>query len=88
MDEKTFAMVCFMTLMDHHGAGYMEAHPSYIEEKRHMLDCGYDAFGYLDIHNMRKVKRYFDLWRIELPEKIAKELRMQEDAEELFANSH
>lgn len=88
MDEKTFAMVCFMTLMYHHGAGYLEAHPSYIEEKRRMLDCGYDAFGYLDLENMRNVVAYCMKWGVQLPDKIANEYQLQVQAWEELANSH
>lgn len=71
IDEKTFAMVCYLVLMNHHGQGILEAHPSYVEEKISILNSGYDAYGYLDRSNQITVKNYLEQWKHELPDKIS-----------------
>ncbi len=68
--EKQFAAVCFLILMNHHGDGIEEAHPSYIEEKLPMLNSGYEAYGYLDHHNRMAVLIYLKKWHYDLPEQI------------------
>ena len=70
MNEKTFATICYLCLMAHHGQGWQEAHPSYVEEKLAMLNVGWDAYTYLDDGNQQAVLAYFHKWDIELPKKI------------------
>lgn len=72
MDEKTFAMVCYLCLMAHHGDGWQNAHPHYIEEKRVILESGFSAFGFLDPVNQKCVLDYFLQWGLELPSEIEK----------------
>ena len=79
---ETFAMMCFIVLMNHHGNGYIEAHPIYLEEKQHMIGSGYNAFAMLDIHNKRTVIKWLEKWNIEVPEIIQKEMKLQEEAAE------
>lgn len=57
--------------MDHHGHGYSEAHPSYMEEKLALLDRGYDAFAALDSENQDAVIAHLTAWGYELPDEIA-----------------
>lgn len=61
---EQFALLCYLVLMDHHGAGYIEAHPSYIKEKTHIMLSGYDAIDYLDHENQFKVWIYLSKWKI------------------------
>lgn len=67
---EAFSALCYLVLLDHHGQGYSEAAPSYIEEKLHLLEMGYEAYGKLDYQNQRKVITHLDLWRYELPQEI------------------
>jgi len=67
MDEKTFARICYLCLMGHHGEGWEKAHPSYIDEKIHLLEAGFGAFNYLDSTNQQRVMDYFKEWNLELP---------------------
>ena len=71
-NEKTFATICYLVLMNHHGQGIYEAHPHYVEEKLLMLNAGYDAYIYLDRSNQISVKNYLEQWKYELPEPIVK----------------
>lgn len=75
----SFAMICFLVLMQD-GNGLVDKAPDYIAEKTHMLGIGFNAFAYLDIYNMRKVKEWCDMWKVEMPEFCAKELALQEEA--------
>jgi hypothetical protein len=54
--------------MDHHGEGYKEAHPNYIEEKLYILNlsCA-DAFGLLDYINQAKLRAHLERWEYEMP---------------------
>lgn len=70
ISEKQFAAVCFLVLMDHHGAGFQEAHPVYIEEKLSLLDRGYEAYGALDRENQERAKRHCVRWGFDLPEPV------------------
>jgi hypothetical protein len=71
-DPKAFAAICYLVLMDHHGNGYVEAHPTYVEEKLRMIDAGYGAYSFLDRPNQVKVRNYLSLWKYSLPEPIVK----------------
>lgn len=76
---EEFALVCFLVLMEN-GEGLMDKHLDYIREKVSMWEMGDDAFGKLDIHNMRKVKAWCDKWGIEMPEGPADYLKKCEEA--------
>lgn len=76
---KQFAMVCFLVLMEN-DKGVVDKAPSYIEEKKYMLEMGLDAFGALDIYNMRKVVEWHEAWGIELPAKVEEHYRLEEQA--------
>lgn len=67
---EQFAGLCYLVLMDHHGGGYRHAHPSYIEEKLHLLQRGYSAYAALDRYNQLHVLRYLDEWKLRIPEPI------------------
>ena len=71
INEEAFSALCYLVLMDHHGDGFVEAHPSYMEEKRSLLDNGYEAYGALDRLNQLEVKQHILRWGYSLPEKIA-----------------
>jgi len=58
--------------MAHHGEGWEQAHPTYIDEKVCVLNSGYGAYGYLDRANQLSVLSYFEKWNIELPKQILK----------------
>lgn len=69
--EKEFACICYLVLMDHHKRGFLEAHPSYMAEKTHILDMGIEeAWGMLDYQNQRFVLMHLKHWKFEIPEKI------------------
>lgn len=57
-------------LMDHHGEGYINAHPNYVHEKLSILDAGYDAFGYLDPENQHQVIKWLKEWKYDTPDRI------------------
>lgn len=85
ISPQSFARVCFLALMEGN-SGFEDKHPSYIEEKVHMLDMGIEAFLRLDIHNMRKVNLWCQKWNVEMPKDCADYLRASEEAyEELLA---
>lgn len=68
-ENRVFAAICYLTLMDHHGAGWKEeAHPGYILEKLKILngDPGY-VMNTLDSDNQQCVLAYHRLWNLELP---------------------
>jgi hypothetical protein len=70
--ERAFAALCFLVLMDHHGTGYKEAHPRYIDEKSMMLSMGYDAaFSMLDGENQDRVITHLKDWGYSIPEGLA-----------------
>jgi len=75
--EREFAAVCFLVLM---GKGMTEHSPDYIAEKISMLNMGYDAFAFLDIHNMRKVSEWHEKWGVKMPQGPADYLAKSEDA--------
>jgi hypothetical protein len=66
MTEQQFALLCFLVLMQ----DIKTKAPSYIEEKTMIMDAGYDAFGYLDINNQRKVIDYLKTWNMDVPQLI------------------
>ena len=78
IDEKTFAALCFLILMNHHGQGCKEAHPNYIREKISMLDMGLNAFALLDSPNKKSVGEHLRKYGYEIPEIIANNLRVEE----------
>lgn len=69
-EPEQFAGLCYLVLMDHHGSGYTEAHPSYIGEKLSLLRSGYEAYGALDRENQNKVRMHLQKWGYGLPEEI------------------
>lgn len=75
----SFAMICFLVLMQNNSGLIMKS-PDYITEKASMLSMGYTAFAMLDINNMRKVVDWLTRWKIEIPEVIAREYKLQVDA--------
>ena len=77
--EQRFAYVCYLTLMQN-GDGLIDKSPDYIHEKSYMLEVGTSAFGALDIHNMRKVKEWCNVWGVEMPKECQDELNAQEAA--------
>ena len=79
IDPEHFALVCFLVLMEN-GEGILDKHLDYITEKSDMWNDGYEAFGKLDIHNMRKVKLWCDKWGVEMPEGPAEYLARSEEA--------
>lgn len=70
--KEQFAAICYLVLMDHHGAGYDHAHPSYAAEKWDvMAGAGYmTAFGLLDSFNQGQVLGHLKKWGYEPPEEI------------------
>lgn len=79
IEPNDFALICFLVLMEN-GEGVLDKHLDYIKEKLFMWDEGYEAFGMLDIHNMRKVKLWCDRWGVEMPEGPADYLAKSEEA--------
>lgn len=82
ISPDSFAMICFLVLMEN-GNGLSGKSPDYITEKMSMLRAGVNAFGYLDICNMRKAMKWCEEWKIAPPPEVAEEFRLQEGAEEL-----
>lgn len=76
-----FALICFLVLMEN-GEGIADKAPSYIREKRWVLDAGDEAFTALDIHNMRKVKAWCNKWKVEMPKSASTLLKDSETAAE------
>ncbi len=79
LNEQDFAMLCFLVLMQN-DEGIVSKSPDYITEKLNMLQDGYEAIGRLDIHNMRIVVKWHELWRVELPKNVEALYRASEDA--------
>ncbi len=75
----SFALICFLVLMEN-GDGLIDKSSTYISEKTWMLRAGLDAFSALDYHNMRKVKRWCDKWRVDMPLTARKRLIEEENA--------
>lgn len=67
MNETTFAMLCYLVLMDHHGAGFIKAAPSHIEDKKYVMGMGWEAFAALDLNNMTRVIQYLKTWNVSPP---------------------
>lgn len=80
LSEKSFALLCFLVLADHHGQGYVECAPGMLEEKAHILNAGYEAFAHLDYPNMTKVMQYLRAWNVMPPPEVANEFEMQTEA--------
>jgi len=70
INEKQFSAICFLVLMNHHGNGIFEVHPTYIQEKLSILNSGWDAYSYLDRENQNQVKNFLKRWNYKLPERI------------------
>jgi len=68
---EQFALLCFLSLMEG-GEGLLSKAPSYLEEKVAILKDGYDAYGWLDIWNQRRVLKWCKEWEVEIPEMIEK----------------
>ena len=80
MTPESFAALCFVCIINHHGNGWLQlAHPDYVEEKRiAMLNAGFDAYAFLDRENQLAIIGYFKYWKLELPDSVKsyeKELR-------------
>lgn len=73
---QTFAMICFLVLMEN----LTDKAPLYIAEKSAMMNDGYLAFGYLDVHNMQKVVEWCAKWHLDLPDTIQNEWELQKAA--------
>jgi len=76
LSDKEFALVCFLVLMQNR-EGVLDKHPEYIQEKKLMLNMGYDAYSMLDPKNQTLVKLYHLRWHLDLPyviEKYEKEM--------------
>lgn len=67
--ERQFAAVCYLILMNHHGAGVAEAHPSYAVEKLRLLEMGYEAISMLDADNQLAVELHLAKWGFVMPER-------------------
>lgn len=83
ISPESFAMICFIVLMQN-GGGINDKRPDYITEKTRVLRAGYDAFAYLDIHNMRLACRWCEVWGVQLPDVIDAEMARQNGAAEVF----
>ncbi len=79
ISPETFALVCYLVLMEN-GEGILDKHPDYINQKLGLLEAGYNAFGALDIHNMRKVKAWCEKWKVAMPEAPRIHLEQSEKA--------
>jgi hypothetical protein len=84
ISPDSFAMICFLVLIQNNH-GLEEKSPDYITEKTSMLRAGYDAFAYLDIHNMRKACQWCHDWHIDIPTDVALEMQCQNEAAENLA---
>jgi len=73
-NERQFAAICYLVLMNHHGAGIAEAHPSYAEEKLRLLDMGYRAIAMLDMPNQAAVAAHLAKWGFKMPEELDDQL--------------
>ena len=69
-------MACFLVLMQN-GQGIIDKHPDYILEKTYLLKIGYEAFGALDIFNMRKIFEWAEKWHVNLPDIVREEMQIQ-----------
>lgn len=79
---KTFQIICFLALMDHHGEGWHHASPHYLEEKKHLLEVSEEvAFAQLDQTNQQRVIHYCRIWRVTIPSVVLKYI---EDFREYF----
>lgn len=79
LTRRQFALLCFTVLMEN-GDGIIEKAPQYVFEKSILLDVGYSAFAHLDFYNMSKVVNWHQFWSVDLPEEVAKEYKMQQEA--------
>jgi hypothetical protein len=77
--SDTFAQVCFLILMQN-GDGIMDKSPEYILEKSQIQKHGVNAFRHLDIHNMRKLRGWCELWKVEMPIEFIEYLEASEKA--------
>ncbi|KKK50346.1 hypothetical protein LCGC14_3125900, partial [marine sediment metagenome] len=75
----SFAMICFLVLMQN-GEGITDKAPNYIIEKMYLLRSGIEAFDALDIHNKRIVISWCEKWKIEVPEKVLKNFKGENNA--------
>lgn len=88
MKKETFAMICYLVLMDHHEDGFINAHPNYIEEKKVMLNAGFEAYSFLGRHNQMKVMNYLTYWKIKTPDEIEKyELEQRKTMMEMYGKN-
>lgn len=77
-DEQIFAHACYVILMSH--SEEETPHPNYLSSKAKILTMGYDAFGALDVFNMRRIMNWAETWKVELPEQVKEHYKMEEDA--------
>ena len=78
IDETTFALVCFLVLMQN----IQSKTPIYIVEKSSMLKMGWEAFVMLDVHNKTKVLDWVWNWNLSVPAKITENHRKEIEAGE------
>jgi hypothetical protein len=74
IDKDIFAQMCYQVLLDHHGEGYKNAHPNYIEEKFALRRMGYNAILSLDPQNIRHVINWVRRWGYDVPDIVKKYL--------------
>lgn len=68
VDDRAFAALCYLVLMDHHGRGYGYTHPSYAKENLAMLSMEpRDAFAVLDYQNQERVTSHIKQWGFKMP---------------------
>ena len=80
--------IVYLSLVTSLNGDYQKSSPDYLLEKARILELDErDAygFGYLDIHNQRRACDYCHLWHLPVPEKWRKELDLQEEAEQEWA---
>jgi len=70
IDKDVFAQMCYQVLLDHHGEGYKNAHPNYVEEKFPVRRMGYNALLSLDHVNIRLVFDWVRQWGYDVPDEV------------------
>lgn len=69
LPEDLFAQICYLALMQS-GDGLISKHPTYVEEKKYVLEMGWGAFAALDMYNQRTVISWLKNWGFEIPEVV------------------
>lgn len=68
--DEMFATVCFIALMSGGDQGLLGQAPEYIEEKKHIMTRGADAFADLDDLRQMKVLLWCDQWAFPIPARL------------------